>query len=317
MSEYLPPLRYKVPASDDGMMVKTVVRRRMGISRRLLTRLKTTERGLTVNGVKVYASAVVRAGDLVEVRMVRERSDDILPEPLPLDILYEDDSLLAVNKPAGLIVHPTHGHYSGTLANAVVHHWQQKGEDVRFRPVHRLDQDTSGVIVIAKNPFVHQQIAEQMKRGAVGRRYVAFVHGEPHPAAGTVAAPIARDEANPHLRTVKEENGYPSVTHYETVRSWGAAAQLNVRLETGRTHQIRVHMKHIGCPLIGDALYGPDDMSESRMRIHGLPARQALHAEELSLTHPGSGRPLVFHAPLPEDLTRLAQQIEAITRRKE
>lgn len=316
MNAYWPPMRYVVPAADEGLPLKTILRRRMGISRTLLTRLKTTEKGLMINGVRAYANATVRAGDRVEVRLERERSDDIVPEPMPLDILYEDDFLLVVNKPPGLIVHPTHGHYTGTLANAVVHYWQSKGEIVRFRPIHRLDQGTSGVLAIAKNPYIHQQIAEQMKRGEVEKTYAAFVHGEPSPPSGTINAPIDRDRTNPHIRIVTE-HGYPAVTHYETVQAWGRAARLRVRLETGRTHQIRVHLKHIGCPLIGDAMYGPDDMTEERLRLHSLLPRQALHAEELAVTHPANGQRLRFQAPLPEDLSGLAQLFEAMKRRKE
>ena len=316
MSEYLPPMRYRVSAAEDGLPLKSIVRGKMGVSRRLMTRLKASEQGLTINGVRAWASDIVRAGDLVEVRMEREAPDNIAPEPLPLDILYEDGDLLAVAKPAGMIVHPTRGHYGGTLANAVIHHWRSKGESFGFHPVHRLDRDTSGVLLIAKNPFAHQQIARQLERGEVIKTYAAFVHGNPVPPEGTVSAPIGRDPVNPNLRAVKED-GSPAVTRYETVRTWREAAQLRIRLETGRTHQIRVHMKHIGCPLIGDAMYGPDEMTEARTRIHALLSRQALHAEELVFVHPVSRSLLRLTAPLPEDLVRLAQQIEGMDRRKE
>jgi 23S rRNA pseudouridine1911/1915/1917 synthase len=280
----------------------------MGVSRKLLSRLKRTERGITVNGERRWMSDRLRPGDRVQVRMPAERSDDILPQPIPLDILYEDDHLLVVNKPAGLIVHPTVGHYINTLANAVVHYWQQKGRAYRFRPVHRLDRDTSGVLAIAKNAYVHQRLSEQLQTGRVRKTYVAYVHGHPSSPAGTIDAPIDRDPERPHIRIVTA-SGYPSVTHYETEREYGAAARVRLRPESGRTHQIRVHMKHIGHPLIGDEMYGPDSPTETERRLDALAGRQALHAAALGFDHPVTGRPVWFEAPLPDDLLRLEQAL--------
>lgn len=279
---YYEPLIYVVPPEEDGWMLKRILQGRMNLSRKLLSKLKLSEEGITVNGVRQYISVRVQAGDRVEVRMLQEESEDILPQDLPLDIIYEDDQLLILNKPAGMIVHPTHGHYVNTLANGVVHYWRSKGESYRFRPVHRLDQETSGVLAVAKNPFAHQQISEQMQRGQVLKEYTAIVHGVPQPGSGTVNEPIDRDPLAPHVRIVTPD-GYPSVTHYEVEQvyrvsvpcgsgidgieetgdaandGWangGQASRVRLRLETGRTHQIRVHMQHIGCPLIGDKMYG-------------------------------------------------------------
>ena len=291
------------------MLLKTILQTRMGVSRKLLSRLKLTEQGIMLNGKRVYISVKVSPGDLVEIRMEEERSDDILPQPMELDILYEDDQLLAVNKPAGLIVHPTHGHYTDTLANGVVHYWAQKGWNYRFRAVHRLDQETSGVLCIAKNAYVHQHISEQMIAGTVDKRYVAFVHGVPEPAEGDIDGPIDRDPLEPHLRMVTP-SGYPSLTRYRVREAYGeAAALVELKLETGRTHQIRVHMSSIGHPLLGDKMYGSaspgTDGPAASPRLDGLIDRQALHAEQLVLVHPMSGQPLELQAHLPEDMRKL------------
>lgn len=263
---YYEPLTYVVAPEEDGMPLKSILRDRMKLSRKLLSRLKLTPEGITVNGERRYTSVRVQAGDVVEIRMEQEQSEDILPQPLPIDILFEDEQLLIVNKEAGMIVHPTHGHYTHTLANAVVHHWSVKGEKVRFRPVHRLDRETSGVLAIAKTAFAHQQISAQMQAGGVEKSYLALVHGAVSQDFGTIDAPIDRDPESPHVRIVLP-GGYRAVTHYETAERYGNAASLvRLRLETGRTHQIRVHMTHIGHPLLGDALYGADMAAEGPIR---------------------------------------------------
>lgn len=327
MSEYYPPISYTVPPSEDGWLLKTILQKRLHVSRKLQSRLKLTEQGITVNGQRVYISVPVRDGDVVEIRMEKEISDDILPEPIPFRILYEDEHLLIVNKEAGIIVHPTHGHYTGTLANGVVHYWRDKGEAFRFRAVHRLDQETSGVIAIAKNPYVHQHISEQMIANEVDKRYLALVHGVPSPEEGKVDGPIDRDPEEPHRRIVTPD-GYPSLTRYQVVEAYGLSSSLvQLKLETGRTHQIRVHMTSIGCPLIGDKLYRhpvyrmlppeeewspesvlPQGLTPSERTVvlldHSI-SRQALHAWELSFQHPVTRERMTFQAPLPPDMTRL------------
>ncbi|QAY68435.1 RluA family pseudouridine synthase [Paenibacillus protaetiae] len=308
MNRYYEPLTVHITEREQGMMVRTVLERRLGVSRKLLSRVKLTEHGITLNGRRVYTNDKVQSGDVLAVRMEKETSADILAEPIPVDIIFEDEYLLIANKPAGLIVHPTHGHYTGTLANGVVYHWQMKGEQVRFRPVHRLDEETSGLVAIAKNPYIHQQLSEQLQADQIQKRYLALVYGAPSPAAGTVDAPIDRNPDSPHIRIVKPD-GYPSVTHYETeaVYRGGAASMVRLRLETGRTHQIRVHMRHIGCPLIGDKMYGPGEDGEAEWEAAA--GRQALHAEKLGLTHPMTGKWMEWTAPLPPELVRLEQML--------
>jgi 23S rRNA pseudouridine1911/1915/1917 synthase len=307
------PFVYVVPPKDDGILLRTVLRDRMGLSRTLVVKLKREERGILLNGDRAFVSAIVRAGDRVEVRLPEETAGDIAPESVPFDILHEDEHLLIVNKPAGIVVHPTHGHYSGTLANGVIRHWLEKGVSARFRPVHRLDQYTSGVLAIAKNAYVHQQIAGQMKKNRVEKSYVAIVHGRPDPPSGTVDAPIGRSDDEPHMRIVRPD-GAPAVTRYETAETWESAALVRVQPVTGRTHQIRVHMRHIGHPIVGDPLYA----AEFPVPPVIAEGRHALHAESLAFVHPATGERVCFHAPLPEDLVRLRNLLaaESVERRQ-
>jgi 23S rRNA pseudouridine1911/1915/1917 synthase len=330
MSSYYDPLTYIVSAEEDGFYLKTILQNRMYLSRKLLSRLKLTEQGILLNGKREYISVRVQSGDVVEVRMEQEESEDILPQELPLDILYEDEHLLILNKAAGMIVHPTHGHYVNTLANGVVHYWQQQGKSYRFRPIHRLDQETSGTLAVAKNPFVHQQVSEQMKTHEVEKEYVALVHGIMELDEGTVNEPIDRDPEEPHIRIVTQ-SGYAAVTHYKVERRFPEATLVRLWLETGRTHQIRVHMKHLGHPLIGDKLYKQqqeetagqadpeyaaavplDDQAAASDGCMGLTLkRHALHACRLGFTHPWTKQRIEFHAPLPADLENCIVQLQS------
>jgi 23S rRNA pseudouridine1911/1915/1917 synthase len=304
---YYKPLIYIVPDEEDGSLLRTVLQKRMHISRKLLSRLKATERGITVNGERKYISVRVNAGDRIEVRMAQEVSEDILPQDLPIDIVFEDEHILIVNKAAGMIVHPTHGHYINTLANAVVHHWLVRGEQVRFRPVHRLDQETSGVLAIAKHPYAHQHISEQMIAGEVDKEYLAIVRGRPPVDAGTVDAPIDRDPDQPHLRIVTN-TGYRAVSHYRLEQAYARGSIVRIGLETGRTHQIRVHMKHIGCPLFGDKLYA-DGWEDEHLNTPLSIERHALHAVRLGLRHPITGERMEFTSVMPEDMRKLTESL--------
>jgi len=309
---YYRPLVAIVSEAEHGMTVRRVLERQLGVSRKLLSQVKQTEHGLTVNEIRAYTTAPVASGDVIRVRMEREISEDILPQPIPVQIVFEDEDLLIVNKPAGMIVHPTHGHYTGTLANGIVYHWQAAEEKVRFRPVHRLDEETSGLVAIAKTSYVHQQLSEQMQANGILKLYRAYVYGCPMPAAGTVDAPIDRDPDQPHVRIVTPE-GYPSVTHYESIAKYSsspskpAAAAVRLKLETGRTHQIRVHMKHIGCPLIGDKMYGSEQGVVEKWE--DAVGRQALHAEILGFTHPITKQWMEWRADLPSELEELERNL--------
>ncbi|WP_084159240.1 RluA family pseudouridine synthase [Paenibacillus taiwanensis] len=301
-------LIYTVQEEEAGILLRTVLLSRLHMSRRLITRLKKLEHAITVNGTRTYSHKPLEAGDIVRIRIAEPQLDTIEPEPIAIDVLFEDDDILVVHKPAGIVVHPTKGYSSGTLANGVVHYWRSRGEHTRFRPVHRLDQETSGVLVIAKHAFAHQQLSEQMKRNQMVKRYIAFTEGVPQLARGTVNAPIDRDPDEPHMRIVTPA-GYDSITHYDVVNTYGTiAAKVECELETGRTHQIRVHMQHLGCPLIGDKFYNQDSILSIPMTRH------ALHAAYLSFDHPMSGEKVVFTAPLPAELEQLEM---TLSKRKE
>lgn len=305
MNEYYAPISYEVTSAEEGWLLKTVLRQRMQVSRSLLTQLKRTERGIELNGVRQRINVKVMVGDVIDIRMQQERSDDILPQPLPVQQLYEDDHLLIVNKAADIVVHPTRGHYTNTLANGVVYHWRRAGVNHRFRPIHRLDQQTSGVIAIAKNPYVHHILSEMLKARQVVREYVAIVHGQVNDETGTINAPIDRDLEQPHLRIVTS-GGYEAITHYEVLQRHQQFTLVRARLETGRTHQIRVHMHHIGHPIIGDALYKIDDKGTG---LDSLIERQALHAAKLVIIHPITKQSMTFTAPLPPDMEQVLDHV--------
>lgn len=288
----------QITGEDEGRMVKEVLQNRLHLSRRLIRRLIEAQ-SIYLNNETVYVTRRVQAGDHLRLLHVQEDYSFIIAQPMELDIRYEDDFLLVVNKPAGIIVHPTSGHYTGTLANGIMHYYEQTGQVVRFRPVHRIDQDTSGVIVIAKNQFAHQQLDRSLRSRHLLREYDAFVHGTPATPSGVVDAPISRNPDNPHQRGVFfEEKGQHAVTHFRTIQTYPEYTWVRVQLETGRTHQIRVHMSYIGHPLLGDELYGG-----SREWIH----RQALHARLLGIEHPQTKEWMQWEVELPTDLQQLAE----------
>jgi 23S rRNA pseudouridine1911/1915/1917 synthase len=235
-----------------------------------------------------------------------------LAEDIALDIVYEDDTLLVINKPVGLVVHPGSGNWEGTLLNALLHHASQLAEVPRAGIVHRLDKDTSGLLVVAKTLIAQTHLVRQLQARSVKREYLALVYGELS-RDGTVDEPIGRH----HVQRVKmavTERGKPAITHYQVEMQFPGCTLLRCRLETGRTHQIRVHMAHIKHPLVGDTVYlkGPQKcVPELRELLNGFP-RQALHATRLALEHPVTGEEMGWHAPLPRDMVQLLQQIQAI-----
>ncbi|MBE5871571.1 MAG: RluA family pseudouridine synthase [Lachnospiraceae bacterium] len=231
---------------------------------------------------------------------------DIEPEDIPLDILYEDDSVLVVNKPKGMVVHPAAGHYSGTLVNAVMFHCKDSLSGINgvLRPgiVHRIDKDTTGSLIICKTDQAHNDIAAQLKDHRVTRRYRAIVHGVIKEDEGTVDAPIGRDEKDRLKMAVNHKNGKPAITHYRVLRRFGDHTYIECRLETGRTHQIRVHMSSIGHPLLGDSVYG---RKKEKYPLEG----QTLHAMVIGFCHPVTKKYLEFKAPLPEYFENLLTKL--------
>lgn len=257
------------------------------------------------NHCPVKASFRLDADELT-VSIPDVQKPDILPEEIPLDILYEDDDLLVVNKPKGMVVHPAHGHYSGTLVNALMYHCQDSLSGINgiLRPgiVHRIDMDTTGSLIVCKNDTAHNSIAAQLKEHTITRRYRAIVHGVIKDDSGIVNAPIGRHPNDRKKMAVNEKNGKTAVTHFKVLRRFRQFTYIECELETGRTHQIRVHMAHLHHPLLGDAVYGP---SKAPYSLEG----QTLHAMTIGFIHPSSGNYMEFSAPLPEYFETLLKKL--------
>ncbi len=278
---------------------------------------------VVVNGAFEKASYVVQPGDRIEISLPKPPPEEARPEEMNLHIIYEDDSLLVVNKPAGLVVHPAFGNWQGTLVNGLLHYTQSqlsKVEDETIRPgiVHRIDKDTSGLLVVAKTEEAHAALSKQFQEKTVERTYNAIVWGitEEH---GTVTGDIARSRSDRKIMTVVAEGeGKHAVTHYNRREVFDHLSLLDIHLETGRTHQIRVHMAHIGHPLFGDRVYGGDKVCYGpnagkrkqlfRNLFETLP-RQALHARTLGFVHPGSGQMMRFDSELPYDLQQVLDKL--------
>ncbi|RMH12967.1 MAG: 23S rRNA pseudouridine(1911/1915/1917) synthase RluD [Gammaproteobacteria bacterium] len=257
----------------------------------------------------------VRGGEQVELCPPQEkRNEDWQAEPIPLAIVYEDDQLLVVNKPVGLVVHPAAGHASGTLVNALLHRVPQLEKLPRAGLVHRLDRDTSGLLVVAKTLVAHKSLVEQLQQRTMGRSYEAVVCGV-MTAGGCVDAPVGRHPVD-RKRMAIVQNGRKAVTHYRVIQRFSAHTHIRLKLETGRTHQIRVHLQHIGYPLVGDPVYGqrlrlPKGSSVAlRTCLSGF-RHQALHAVQLELTHPETHEQMSWHSDLPEDMQQLLEQLGA------
>lgn len=252
------------------------------------------------NHQRALLHSSLKEGDLVEIHFPEEESKSIKPEPIPFSILYEDNDLLVINKSSGIAVHPTLNHPTGTLANGVVHYFQEKGIQRLFRPVNRLDKDTSGIVIVALHAYAQYQLSEQMKRGEFIKRYIAFVHGRISEDEGEILARIGRKSDSIIEREVRED-GQHAHTHFKVLESFNEGTLLEVQLLTGRTHQIRVHFSYLGHPLMGDDLYGGE-----RKRIN----RQALHAQMVEFIHPVTNEPICITAPWPNDITKLYQELK-------
>jgi 23S rRNA pseudouridine1911/1915/1917 synthase len=291
-------ITYKVPPEWEGKPVEEVLKGPLALSNRMINRL-TRCRGIRLNGRMPWLGHRVKKGDRLRVAVRPAERSDLVPEPVPFGLLYEDEDLMVVDKPAGINVHPVNPKETGTLTHGILYHWRQRGTDGRVRPVHRLDRDTSGLLLIAKNAYMHQLLDRQLKSRTIERIYLAVVSGRLEGESGTIRLPIGRDPTHPVRRRVAED-GTEAITHYRVLAVGERASLVEARLETGRTHQIRVHFAHLGHPLWGDPLYGgPAD---------GI-GRQALHAERLSFTHPLKGKPMSFSAPPPEEFARLLREL--------
>jgi len=303
-------------------------RRDLGLTRSHVQKL-IAEGLVTVDGEETKASYRTRPGELVRVAVPFPEPLEVEPEPIPLDIVYEDDDLIVVNKPRGMVVHPAPGHSRGTLVNALLAHCDKlSGIGGVSRPgiVHRLDKDTSGVMVVAKSDRAHQSLAEQIKARTARRRYLALVHGDVAADEGTIETLYGRDPVNRKKMAVLSEGPREAVTHYRVLERFGDFTLVECALRTGRTHQIRVHMEHIGHPVAGDPLYGPRRPHRLRRRmaqtmaVQGLEAYpeavdalkgQALHAHLLTFRHPVTGEHVEFRAPMPPDMEWAVGELRA------
>jgi len=268
-------------------------------SRSVMIQLKKTKNGIQINHEWAYVNHILKEGEILTIELIEpEAAQKISPTALPICVVYEDEDLLVINKPANMPIHPSIGHDKNTLANAVLYHAIQKQESYPYRCINRLDKDTSGLTIIAKNTYSSCLLYEQMRKRTIQRTYYAIVQCIT-PETGTICAPIARQKDTIIARTVSAD-GEPAVTHFQTLATKDDLSFVKLWLDTGRTHQIRVHMCHIGHPLIGDFLYNPKD---SRMK------RQALHAGNLNFIHPITGQTLTLLAPFPEDMLQFFQMV--------
>ena len=291
-------MEYVVTEAEEGRRLRDILRRSMGVSYSAMKSAKWDGR-ILLDGIPARVDAVVHAGQTVTMLWPEPLpAYQLRPYDLPLNIPYEDEHLLIVDKIAPLASQSSAGHPDDSLENAVYSYFGCP-ERFIYRPVNRLDRGTSGLMVIAKTPHAQHRLQQQLHTEAFQRIYLAVTEGAPNPPSGTIDAPIAKEEAA-SVRRVVCPQGQPSVTHYETLRAAGGRALVRLRLETGRTHQIRVHMKHIGCPVCGDFLYGTE--------LPELPGRFALHSAELVLHHPFTGETLHITSPLPETLSALLPQ---------
>ena len=259
---------------------------------------------ISVNGEVVKSNYKAQSGDEVTILRKEEEVITIQPENIPLDIVFEDDSLIVVNKPSGMVVHPSKGHYSGTLVNALLYHSNSLSDSTSeeiYRPglVHRIDKDTSGLLVIAKNNDVHKRLAEQIAENKMNREYIAIVDGHFAHETGVVDAPLSRHQTN-RLKRVVEKGGKNAITHFEVLDSFSNYSLVSCRLETGRTHQIRAHMEFIKHPIINDPLYHPKGKNATEFG-------QFLHARTLSFTHPLTGETLNFQVEPPKEFAEFIQ----------
>lgn len=288
-------LAYQVEMDGDGLTIEQFLKSR-GYSHGCLVHLKKTEKGILRNGIWAYTRDCLKTGDLLEITFVeQESSQNIVPSEKRPDIVYEDEDILIVNKAADMPIHPSQGNYENSLANSVAGYYQEQGESFVFRCINRLDRDTTGLVLIAKNMLSAAVLSQAMIGRQIHRTYLAVVKGT-LPPEGTIDLPIGRKEGSTIERCVDFVNGERAVTHYECIRTTPVYSLAKIWLETGRTHQIRVHMNAMGHPLPGDFLYHCDQREIGR---------QALHSWRLEFLHPITGEQMFFEQPLPEDMRKL------------
>lgn len=288
---------YTIPTEYDNQTLLSFLKDKK-YSSQIITHLKRTEHGILLNNKWGRVRDILHTGDIVTIQLLEDASsENIIPMNLPLDIIYEDEDILVVNKAANTPIHPSQGNYDNTLANAVAYYYEQKGEVFTYRCINRLDRDTTGLLVIAKHMYSASILSEMVSERKIHREYLAIATGNVL-ESGSIIAPIGRVDGSTIERHVDEDNGDYACTHYKRLAYNNGYSLVSLKLETGRTHQIRVHMKHLGHPLPGDFLYNPD---------YTVIERQALHSHRLSFNHPITGEYMEFLAELPEDMRKIIE----------
>lgn len=293
-------LTYHITEPDSGLRIEQYLRRH-GYSKQNFTDLKKMHESILVNGEWFYLKQTLSTGDVLTVHIQEnESSENIPPVQLPLHIVYEDEDIIVINKEAGMPIHPSMNNYRNSLANGLAWYFQNQGKAFIFRCTNRLDRDTSGLTVIAKHMLSSNILSGMAVRKEIRREYLAVVRGSVTPPCGTINAPLSRKPGSIIERTVDFEHGETAVTHYHVVEEKNGHSLVSLELETGRTHQIRIHMKYLGFPLVGDYLYNPDMEYISR---------QALHSHRLTFCHPITRETMDFTAPLPEDMQKILNPV--------
>ena len=286
---------YKIPIEFEGQTLLSYLKAKE-YSGPIITHLKRTENGILLNNVWGRVRDVLHKDDILTIQLIEnESSENIVPTNLPLDIVYEDEDIMVINKAADTPIHPSQGNYDNTLANAVAYYFHGKGESFTYRCINRLDRDTTGLLILAKHMYSASILSNMVQNREIHREYLAVATGEV-PAGGTIIAPIGRVDGSTIERQVDEKNGEYACTHYKTLLTKNGYSLVSLKLETGRTHQIRVHMKYIGHPLLGDFLYNPD---------YSVISRQSLHSHKLKFKHPITKEELEFVAELPKDMSSI------------
>jgi len=288
-------LNYCIKSNDDYITVRSVLKGYFHVSTRLLMKLKKNN-CIFLNDVSASLDTHVTCGDVVSFSLdYEEDNSNIVPTEMSLDIIYEDNSLLIVNKPPFMAVHPTSYHFDDTLSNGIIYYYNKIGLKKKIRPVNRLDRNTSGLVIFAKNEYIQECLITQMADNIFEKKYLGIVEGLLPNKEGKIDAPISRKE-NSIIERKVDDDGFPSITHYKVLKEYNNYSLVEFTLETGRTHQIRVHLQHIGHPLLGDSLYGKES---------SLINRQALHCHYLCFTHPITRKQIKLECPLPDDMSSL------------
>ncbi|WP_066895540.1 RluA family pseudouridine synthase [Clostridium nigeriense] len=291
-----------VSKAYDGRKIREYLKEELGLSSRLI-RSASVDKRIFVNNKAVKMNYILKGNDNILINLMKDETQNIDPEDIPIDIVYEDEDIIVVNKGPNMVVHPTKRHQSGTLANALMYYFKESNQKCIVRLVSRLDMDTSGLIIIAKNQYAHMELSKEMTLNNVEKRYLAVVHGHMESIEGTIDLPIYRPEEEGTIRRVIDDRGQRSITHYKVIERYKDSDLIECLLETGRTHQIRVHLSHLGHPIWGDTLYGNEEDNT-------IIKRQALHAYGLDFKSPRTKKSLSLRANLPDDIDNLINEIK-------